>query len=156
MSRPAGWSVNKYQLVTFVQKRIANPVVRSVLLRGWRVPGYALLETTGRRSRQPRRTPVGDGLDGDTFWIVSEHGHRSDYVRNIRVDPRVRVRIRGRWRSGTAAIFVGDDPRERQRMLGHLHAGARINALAVRSFGTELLTVRIDLDPSGAESTALG
>ena len=39
--------------------------------------------------------PVGGRLDGSTFWIVSEHGHRSDYVRNIAADPRVRVQIRG-------------------------------------------------------------
>jgi hypothetical protein len=37
-------------------------------------PGYALLETVGRGSGLPRQTPVGDGLIGDTFWIVAEHG----------------------------------------------------------------------------------
>jgi deazaflavin-dependent oxidoreductase (nitroreductase family) len=138
--------MDKFRLVTWVQKRIANPVVRSVLERGWRVPGYALLETTGRKSGRPRRTPVGDGLDGDTFWIVSEHGRRSAYVLNIDSDPRVRVRVRGRWRSGTASLLPDDDPRARQRILGRRFA-ARVNAVAVRSLGTELLTVRIDLDP---------
>jgi len=37
-------------------------------------PGDALLETTGRRTGQPRRTPVCDGLDGDTFWLVAQRG----------------------------------------------------------------------------------
>jgi deazaflavin-dependent oxidoreductase (nitroreductase family) len=139
--------MDKYSLVTFVQRRVANPVVRSVLDRGWRVPGYALLETTGRRSGLPRRNPVGDGLDGDTFWIVSEHGRRSAYVRNIEADPRVRVRVRGRWRTGRARVLPDDDPRERQRMLAARRFAARVNAVAVRSLGTDLLTVRIDLDP---------
>jgi deazaflavin-dependent oxidoreductase (nitroreductase family) len=139
--------MDKYSLVTFVQRRVANPVVRSVLDRGWRVPGYALLETTGRKSGLPRRNPVGDGLDGDTFWIVSEHGRRSAYVRNIEAEPRVRVRVRGRWRSGRGQLLPDDDPRERQRMLASRHFAARVNAVAVRSLGTELLTVRIDLDP---------
>ncbi|MDQ4006859.1 MAG: nitroreductase family deazaflavin-dependent oxidoreductase [Actinomycetota bacterium] len=140
--------MDKYRAVTFVQKRLANPLVRSVLDRGWRVPGYALLETRGRRSGQPRRTPVGDGLDADgrTFWIVSEHGRRSAYVLNIEADPHVRVRVRGRWRSGTAYLLPDDDTRERQRLLGRRFS-ARVNAAAVRSLGTELLTVRIDLDP---------
>jgi deazaflavin-dependent oxidoreductase (nitroreductase family) len=141
--------VDKFRVVTFVQRRLVNPVVRALLQRGPGVPGYALLETTGRRTGRPRRTPVGDGLDGSTFWIVSEHGRRSSYVRNIEADPRVRVRVRGRWRPGTAHLLVEDNPRERQRLLARRpgrRLGTRINAAAVRRLGTDLLTVRIDLD----------
>jgi deazaflavin-dependent oxidoreductase (nitroreductase family) len=137
--------IDKFHTVTFVQKRLVNPVVRAVLERGPGVPGYALLETTGRRTGQARRIPVGDGLEGSTFWIVSEHGRRSAYVRNLEADPRVRVRVRGRWRSGTAQVLPDDDPRQRQRLLGRRLA-ARINAASVRRLGTDLLTVRIDLD----------
>ena len=140
--------MNKYQVVRFTQRRLMNPVVRRALGRGWRIPGYALLETTGRNSGLPRRTPVGDGLDGDTFWIVAEHGRRADYVRNIEADRRVRVLVRGTWRWGTALPLPHDDPRERQRTLGRHRLGRRVNDLAVRSFGTDLLTVRIDLDPA--------
>ncbi|MGH3366197.1 MAG: nitroreductase/quinone reductase family protein [Nocardioidaceae bacterium] len=138
--------MDKYRLVTFVQKRMLNPVVRTAFGRGLRVPGFALLETTGHKSGQLRRNPVGDGLDGDTFWIVSEHGRRSAYVRNIEANPLVRVRVRGRWRTGNAQTMPDDDPRQRQKMFaGRLIP--RINAAAVRSVGTDLLTVRIDLDP---------
>ncbi len=137
--------MDKYAPVNFLQKRLANPVVRRVLERG-RLPGYALLETTGRRTGRLRRTPVGDGTVGDTFWIVSEHGRRSAYVLNIEAEPRVRVRIRGRWRSGTAHLLPGDDPRARQRELRRHRLGAWVNGAAVRVFGTDLLTVRIDLD----------
>jgi hypothetical protein len=66
-------------------------------------------------------------------------------VRNIEANPRVRVRVRGRWRTGTAHVLPDDDPRERQRMLSRRLA-ARINAASVRRLGTDLLTVRIDLD----------
>lgn len=62
-------------------------------------------------------------------------------MRNIEADPRVRVNVGGRWRSGTAHLMPRDDPRERQRRMGR-----RLNAAAVRAMGTELLTVRIDLD----------
>jgi deazaflavin-dependent oxidoreductase (nitroreductase family) len=110
-------------------------------------PGQAILETTGRRTGLPRRIPVGNGLDaeGSTFWLVTVFGHDSHYVRNIEADPRVRVHAGGRWRTGTAAILRDDDARERQRSLG------AVNAAVVRLLGTELLTVRIDLDqaPSG-------
>jgi F420H(2)-dependent quinone reductase len=40
----------------------------------------ALLETIERRTGQLRRTPVCDGLEGETFWLVAQHGRRADYV----------------------------------------------------------------------------
>ena len=131
-------------MVTFVQGRVLNPVVKAVLGRV-PVPGWALIETTGRKSGLPRTTPVGDGLVGSAFWIVAEHGRRAAYVRNLEANPRVRLRVRGRWRTGTAHVLPDDAPRERQRILGS-RAGARLNALFVRGWGTDLLTVRVDLD----------
>jgi deazaflavin-dependent oxidoreductase (nitroreductase family) len=141
----------KYHAVHFVQKYLANPPVKLLFRLGLVPPGYALLETIGRRSGQPRRTPVGDGRVGDAFWIVTEHGRRANYVRNVQANPRVRVlvreRLRTRWRTGTAHVLPDDDPRARQRWLGSRHLAARLNAAAVRAMGTDLLTVRIDLDP---------
>ena len=69
-----------------------------------------MLETTGRKSGQPRRTAVGGRVVDDQFWMVSEHGEHSDYVRNIQADPAVRVRFDGQWRSGTAHLLPDDDP----------------------------------------------
>ncbi len=120
--------------------RFVNPVVRKAIDVGI-APGYALLETVGRKSGEPRRTPVGNGLDGDTFWIVAEHGYHAAYVRNLQAQPRVRVKVRGRWRSGTATVLPDDEPRTRQRMIGR-----KLNGAMVRLMGSELLTIRIDLD----------
>ena len=139
--------MDKYGVVNFVQKRLFNPVVRTALERGVRIPGYSVIETIGRKSGLPRRTPVGDGLDGDTFWIVAEHGRRAAYVRNLEANPRVRVRVRGKWRSGSALTLPDDNPRERQRIMAERRRSTRLNAAAVRALGTDLLTVRIDLDP---------
>ncbi len=133
--------MDKRTFTTALGTRLINPVVRFLVERGIAPPSYAILETTGRRSGQPRRTPVGNGLDGDTFWIVAEHGRRAAYVRNIEADPRVRVKARGRWHEGVAHLMPGDDPRERQRRIG-----LRFNAAVVRVMGTDLLTVRVDLD----------
>ncbi|MFE7212403.1 nitroreductase/quinone reductase family protein [Streptomyces sp. NPDC001698] len=122
----------KRRVVTTFQRRVANPVLR-------RLPLQTVLETTGRASGLPRRTPVGGRRVGDSFWLVSEFGERSQYVRNIRADPEVRVRIRGRWYEGTAYPLPGDDPVARLRGL------PRLNSTAVRALGTDLLTVRVDL-----------
>jgi hypothetical protein len=97
-----------------------------------------------------RRTPVGDGRVGEQFWLVAEHGMKAGYVLNIRRTPRVRLklrdRLRARWHEGIAHLLPDDDPHERQRWLAsHLPSSAG-NARAVRLFGTQLLTVRIDLD----------
>jgi len=119
---------------------IVNPLVRSAVSAGVAPPSIAILETTGRRSGEPRRTPVGNGLDGDTFWIVAEHGRRAAYVRNIEANPGVRVKVGGAWRRGTARLVDDDEPRERQRRIGR-----KLNAAVVRAMGTELLSVRIDL-----------
>jgi deazaflavin-dependent oxidoreductase (nitroreductase family) len=130
----------KRVVARFVTNRLVNPVVRPLIGRGLWPRTQALLETTGRKSRLPRRVPVGDGLRGDTFWIVTEHGYTADYVKNIQRDPRVRVRARGRWREGTARILADDDPRQRLRWLGR-----PVNDSLLRLVGTEQLTIRVDL-----------
>jgi len=123
----------RQRIVTFMQRRFANPLMGSV-------PTQTLLETTGRKSGQPRQTPVGGRLDGNRFWLVSEFGERSQYVRNIQTDPRVRVRVGGRWHAGTAHLLPEDDAHTR------LAAMPRFNSAAVRALGDNLLTIRIDLD----------
>jgi deazaflavin-dependent oxidoreductase (nitroreductase family) len=120
------------RITNFVQKRVANPLMR-------RNPFQTLLETTGRKSGEPRRTPLGGKVVGNQFWFVSEFGDQSQYVRNIEANPRVRVRLRGKWRSGTAHLVPDDDPHARLRSL------PQFNSFGVRTFGTNLLTVRVDL-----------
>jgi deazaflavin-dependent oxidoreductase (nitroreductase family) len=135
-------SDRKRRLITKVQVRLLNPPVKALAEHGL-VPSVALLETTGRKSGQPRRTPVSKSLDRetDTFWIVSEQGRKAGYVRNIEADPRVRIRIGRRWRSGVATVLAGENPLE------HLRHTTKLNAAGVRAMGTDLLTVRVDLDP---------
>ncbi len=130
--------MDKLRVSNWLARHVANPIVKRVA--GY-VPFWALLETTGRKSGEPRRTPVGNGLVGDTFWIVAEHGRRAQYVKNIIANPRVKLRVNRRWRTGTAHVMPDDDPRARQQQL------RRFNAALVRAAGTDLMTVRIDLDP---------
>jgi deazaflavin-dependent oxidoreductase (nitroreductase family) len=131
----------KRKLVTALQVRVLNPPIRALASHGL-IPGVALLETTGRRSGQPRRTPVSNGIEHgtNTFWIVAEMGRKAAYVRNIEAEPRVRVRVRGRWRGGVARVLEREDPRARLRSIN------RLNALGVRALGSDLLVIRIELD----------
>ncbi len=140
----------KRRIVDFLQKYFFNPPIKVLFAGGIVPPGYALLETIGRKTGKLRRTPVGNGRVGGQFWIVAEHGMNAGYVRNIESNPRVRVKMRegfrARWYTGTAHLLTDDDPRERQRWLSHQVRGSARNAAAVRLFGTQLLTVRIDFD----------
>ena len=140
----------KRRVVHFLQKYLFNPPVKCLFGIGVAVPGRALLETTGRKSGKPRRVPVGNGRLGQQFWIIAEHGRNAAYVRNILANPRVRVKLRdglrSRWHNGTAHVLADDDPLERQRWLAQQLPGSASNSAAVRFFGTQLLTVRIDLD----------
>jgi deazaflavin-dependent oxidoreductase (nitroreductase family) len=143
--------VNKRRASTFLSARVFNPLVKAAARAGLPTPSVVILETTGRRSALPRRVPVTRAVDGDTLWIVTEHGRRAGYVRNIEANPRVRVRIGRRWRGGTAHVLAGDDWRERQRRMPN-----RLNSAMVRAMGTEHLTVRVDLDPPGRPPAASG
>jgi deazaflavin-dependent oxidoreductase (nitroreductase family) len=140
----------KHRVVHALQKYLFNPPAKFLFAIGLAAPGRALLETTGRKSGKPRRVPVGNGLVGRQFWIIAEHGSKAAYVRNIMDNPRVRLKLgdgmRARWHSGRAQVLTDDDPRERQRWLKIQLPGSASNAAAVRFFGTQLLTVRIDLD----------
>ena len=122
----------KREVVHRVQRLAVNPIGRQLPV--------TMLETTGRKSGQPRHTPVGGRLVDNQFWMVSEHGEHSDYVRNIKANPTVRLRIGGQWRRGTAHLLPDDDPQQR---LGNL---PRLNSAVVRLMGSELLTIRVDLD----------
>ena len=134
--------MDKRRASTFLSARVFNPIVRAAANAGIPLPAVVILETTGRKSGQPRRVPVGKAIVGDTLWIVAEHGTRAGYVRNISVNPRVRVKVGRRWRTGTAHPMPDDDPRARQRRMPN-----KLNSASVRLMGSELLTVRVDLDP---------
>ncbi len=140
----------KHRVVHALQKYLLNPPIKLAFALDLAMPGYAILETIGRKTRKPRRTPVGNGRVGEQFWLVAEHGMRAGYVLNIARNPQVRIKLRdglrARWHSGSAHLLSDDDPRERQRWLASQLPSSAGNARAVRLFGTQLLTVRIDLD----------
>jgi len=122
----------KRRIVHTVQRLVVNPVGRKLPV--------TMLETIGRKSGEPRRTAVGGRVVDNQFWMVSEHGGHSHYVLNIEANPRVRVRIGGRWRTGAAHLLPDDDAVARLSQLPSM------NSAVVKLMGSELLTVRVDLD----------
>ena len=134
----------------WVQRFLANPLDKAAFALRIPPPGDALLETIGRRTGRRRVTPVCDCLEGDTFWVIAQEGRRTDYVRNIEANPRVRVRGSlwgGGWRTGTAHILDDDDPADRVRELSRGHHWRELCLRTSGTVGSAPLTIRIDLLP---------
>ncbi len=125
------------------QRWVVNPPMKMLTWLGLK-RGHVLVETTGRKTGRCRRNVVGARREGDTFWIVAEHGRHAGWVANAEAEPHVRVRHRLRWLDGRARVVDGDDPLARLESF-EMASHARL----VRKFGTDLTTVRIDLDPPG-------
>jgi deazaflavin-dependent oxidoreductase (nitroreductase family) len=145
----------KVLLARTLQRYILNPLMRLPLTIGINPFGLAILETRGHVTGKTRRVPVGSGRKGDSFWIIAEHGIRAGYVRNIQHNPHVRVRLRiglrYRWVPGIATVRPDDDPLARQRQIIAWHPMRALNAINVRVFGADLLTVHVQLNTAQAQ-----
>ena len=148
----------KVLAVRILQRYTLNPLFRLLLTIGVNPFGLAILETRGRLSGKTRRVPVGNGRKGDSFWIIAEHGTRAGYVHNIQHDPHVRVRLRVglryRWVPGIATICPDDDPLARQRRTIAWHPLRALNAMYVRVWGADLLSVHVQLALPGRGTPA--
>ena len=71
---------------------------------------YLYLTTTGRRTGLPREIEIWYTVRDSRFYIIAEHGDHANWVRNIRANPRVRVRVGDLQFTGTARLV--DDERE--------------------------------------------
>lgn len=103
----------KWRIIHALQKYLLNPPIKLLFAIGVIPPGYALLETVGRKSGKPRRTPVGDGRVNDQFWIVAEHGMTAGYVRNIA--RRMWEHARSRMKSASTGMASHSTPNMRAR-----------------------------------------
>jgi deazaflavin-dependent oxidoreductase (nitroreductase family) len=105
------------------------------------------LETTGRRSGVPRRIEIWFAADPgrDRIYLLSGGRDHAHWVRNLRVEPSVRVRIADRWFDGVATDVDGgpDDPVAR-RALAAKYQGWTEGA-ALSTWARESLPVAIDL-----------
>lgn len=115
--------------------RVFNPLNRP--LAGI-APWWVLLETTGRRTGKPRRVPLAKGpVEEEAVWLISVHGSHASFARNIEENPKVRLRVGGRWREGRAEVLPMD-----AEMLRQFNLYARSGP---RTIGIEPKLVRVAL-----------
>ena len=126
----------------------ANPMMRAMFKLGITPPGMALVETVGRRTGALRLTPIVCSPEGDTLWLIAQHGRHAGWVRNFEANPRIRVRLGRGWRSGTAELLEGDDVKARIATFASTRAGRAITGATFRALESQPVTVRIQLEPS--------
>jgi deazaflavin-dependent oxidoreductase (nitroreductase family) len=73
-----------------------GPVIGKIVL---------LLTTTGRKSGQPRVTPLQyEEIDGE-YYLGAARGLQADWVRNLQANPQVEVRVGSKRLRGTAEVI---------------------------------------------------
>lgn len=93
----------------WVERHLVNRAVRIGVWLGRDIDGVRTLETTGRRTGRPRRTPV-KLLERDTGRYVVSLRRESSWVRNLRQEPRARI-LFGRGAELVTAIELSPDQR---------------------------------------------
>lgn len=67
------------------------------------------LQTTGRATGRPRTIEIWFATDGKRLYLLAGGRDRAHWVRNLRAEPRVRVRIGGRTLGGVARVIEGEE-----------------------------------------------
>ena len=139
--------IDKRRVATALARYTVNPVVKGMIAVGLTPPGVVLLETTGRRTGSARRTPVGARRDGNSLWLVAEHGRRA----RVRAQHRGRSTGAGEDRPPLASGQRNGARRRRLaarrlREIGRGRPDLKLNSGVVRVMKSEPVTVRLDLD----------
>lgn len=78
---------------------------------------FCYLTTTGRVSGNPHEIEIWFGMKGDTLYILSGGGHKSDWVMNLTKNPNVTVRIGTSRFTSTGRLVQSADEESSARTL---------------------------------------
>src|SRR5438477_9310689 len=96
-----------FQRPDWFTQHVFIPVVAGFTRAGLSVAGSRVLEVPGRKTGEPRRTPVNLlKVDGDRY-LVAPRGH-TQWVRNLRASGEGRLWVGGRSEAFTATELADD------------------------------------------------
>jgi len=106
----------------FIPRVVIKPT-QTTLIRIFRryfeqAPGWVLLTTTGRKTGLPREVLLPCERFAGGMIVMSTYGTRSDWMRNLARDPRVRVTCAG-WVIDAHAEIVDDLAEKRSLVSAH-------------------------------------
>jgi len=80
---------------------------------------YCYLTTRGRVTGRPHRIEIWFAIDGETLYMLSGGGERSDWVKNLRRTPEVIIEIGSGRFAGRARVVADAAEDEHARTLVH-------------------------------------
>jgi deazaflavin-dependent oxidoreductase (nitroreductase family) len=100
--------VAHYQRPGFFTKHVSNPAVAWLTRLGVSLAGSRVLEVPGRKSGEPRRTPVNPMTFEGRRYLVAARGH-SHWVRNLRASGSGRLLVGRRAEDFTATELPDEE-----------------------------------------------
>lgn len=112
---------------------------------------YCYPTTRGRVTGKPHEIEIWFGVNGGTLFLLSGGGERSDWVKNLRKDPNVSVRLAGRTFAGAARIVseAGEEAAARRLLADKYHE--RENDGSLSHWARTALVVGIELQSPSAK-----
>ncbi len=106
---------------------------------------YCYVISRGRVTGRPHEIEIWFGLRGRTLYFLSGGGEASDWVKNMRRDPAVTVRLGERTFAGQARFTMEEEEQQRAReMLTGKYQGWRTGR-RMSAWGRTGLPVAVDL-----------
>lgn len=105
---PTGGATNHYRKPGWFTRKVFNGAVVGATRLGLSLWGSRVLEVRGRRTGQPRQTPVNLLALGDKTYLVAPRGE-AEWVRNVRADGGRLDLLLGRRRTHYLATELADD-----------------------------------------------
>lgn len=109
---------------------------------------FCYLTTTGRVSGNPHEIEIWFGMKGDTLYILSGGGHKSDWVKNLMKNPNVTVRIGQQRFTATGRLVQSADEESAARTLLADKYNERESDGSLSEWAQTALVVAIDLTNS--------
>jgi deazaflavin-dependent oxidoreductase (nitroreductase family) len=115
-------------------------------MESWASEDFCYVTTTGRRTGGSHTIEIWFGAgDESTIYLLSGGGDRSDWVKNLRANPSVHVRIGDREWQGNARLVQGEaEETSARRLLASKYQGWR-EGRRMTGWATTALPVAIDL-----------
>jgi deazaflavin-dependent oxidoreductase (nitroreductase family) len=120
----------------------------SEILAGLKTQDYCYLTTKGRVSGKPHRIEIWFGVDGDSIFLLSGGGEGSDWVKNLKVDSNVQVRIAKQHFTGVAEIVSNADSDAMARRLLAAKYYGWSEGKKFNDWASTALPVKIKLQPA--------
>ncbi len=120
-------------------------------MSGWEHEDFCYVTTTGRRTGKPHQIEIWFGADGSTIYLLSGGGDRSDWVKNLRVEPAVHVRIANReWQAKARVVEDRDEDARARRLLAAKYQGWK-EGKPMSGWATTATSIAIDLEAGEAD-----